>query len=62
MNPDYEGLVKYMQEEKRIPLVIFYAKETENGVDLNWFYTPAYDDADDKLKSDIKNCVKNIQL
>jgi len=62
MIPDYEGLVEFMKADKKIPLVIFYGQETEKGVDLNWFFTPAFDDADEKLKQDVRDHVKKIQL
>jgi len=59
MNPDYEGLVSHMKGLSAIPLVVIYAKE-DGGVELNYFTTPAYDDADATLKADIKSTVERV--
>lgn len=58
MNPDYEGLVNYMKSLNAVPLIVVYGVEKDGGVDLNFFWTDAYEGADVQLKADTKEAVR----
>lgn len=60
MEKDYAGLVEHMKGLGAVPLVIIYGKEVSDGVQLDYFTTPAFDDADATLKSDIKSTVAKV--
>lgn len=60
MQFDYDAFVADLKNRKAIPLIVLFGVPDSTGVNLDWFSTSAYDNADDTLKADANSALERV--